>query len=132
MEVQAFLLCDSVAQDATSGKSVVYGVFDKIWVRALPAVHRNCALFFRIRFDDQNQHNVSLNLIPPSGLRNEMPAIPVAVGPTNIAQGTINVEGLPIPEEGRYEIQFLVDGVRIASYMLDVIDMREQTHGTTH
>jgi hypothetical protein len=110
----------------------VQGVFDRIWVRALPAVHRACAVFFRVSFDDQLEHSINLNVIPPSGLRNQTPAIPITVGPTNVAQGTINIEGLPIPEEGRYEIQLLIDGTRVARYTLDVIDIREQSHGTTH
>jgi hypothetical protein len=133
MEIQAFLLCDSVVQDAQSGKSFVHGVFDRIWVKALPAVHRTCAIFFRIRFEDQGQHNLTLLVVPPSGLSSPMPVIPITVGPPeNVAQGVINIEGLPIPEEGRYEIELLIDDVSQARYILHVIDIREQSHGSTH
>jgi hypothetical protein len=132
MEVQAFLLCDSVVQDVQTGKSFVHGIFDRIWARSFPAVHRSCAAFFRIRFDDQGDHSVSLNLIAPSGLRQPTPSIPVTVGPTNIAQGTINIQGLPFPEEGRYEFELRVDDRRVARYMLDVIAVGEQSHGNVH
>jgi len=131
-DVQAFLLCDSVVQDAQSGKSSVQGVFDRIWTRVLPAVHPTCAVFFRVRFDDQSEHRIVLVIVAPSGLRSEMPPIPVVIGPTNVGQGTINIEGLPIPEEGRYEIHMLVDGNRAAIYNLDVINISERNHGTTH
>jgi Family of unknown function (DUF6941) len=132
MEVQAFLLCDSVVQDAQTGKSFVHGIFDRIWTRSFPAVHQSCAAFFRIRFDDQGNHNVSLNLIAPSGLRQPTPSIPVTMGSTNVAQGTINIQGLPLPVEGRYEFELLVDQQRVARYMLDVIAIGEQSRGTTH
>jgi hypothetical protein len=132
MEVQAFLLCDSVVQDAQTGKSFVHGIFDRISARSFPAVHQFCAAFFRIRFDDQGDHSVSLTLIAPSGLRQAMPSIPVAIGPTNIAQGTINIQGLPFLEEGRYEFELLVDERRVASYMLDVLAVGDSSHGNLH
>jgi hypothetical protein len=132
MEVQAFLLCDSVVQDSQTGKTFVQGIFDRVSTRSFPAVHQACSAFYRIRFDGQGDHSISLTLIAPSGLRQPMPSIPLAMGPTNIAQGTINIQGLPFMEEGRYEFELNVDAQRVASYSLDVIAIERQSHGTTH
>lgn len=131
-EVQAFLLCDSVIRDAQSGKAFLQGVFDRIWVRALPATHRECAAYFRIRFEDQARHSFNLNIKAPSGLSQPTPESPIVLGPTNIAEGAIKIEGLPLPDEGRYEIQFLIDGTKVATYILDVINTGDQSHGSIH
>jgi hypothetical protein len=131
MEVQAFLLCDSVVQDAHTGKTIVHGIFDRLSSKTFPAVHPSCAIFFRIRCDNQGDHSVIINVVAPSNMRQQMPTLPVRVGPTNVAQGTIHIQGLPLPVEGRYEFELLFDGQRLAGYMLDAIAIGE-SHGSVH
>ncbi len=134
MEVQAFLLCDSVMRDSQSGKTVLTGIFDRIWVRSIPAAHSSCAVYFRIRFDQSestSNQQLALRITPPSGLSQTAPEIPLTVANNFMAEGSISIAGLPLPEEGEYEIELLVSGNRVSRYFLTV-NRIEVPHGTVH
>jgi hypothetical protein len=131
LEVQAFLLCDSVMRDAQTGKAIIHGVFDRIWATNFPAVHKSCAAYFRIRIDDVSRdYKLELVVVTPSGLRQPMPEIPLAVA-NSLAEGNINIEGLPLPEAGSYEIELRINKSRVARFFLTVLTVgtEEQTHG---
>ena len=132
MDVQAFLLCDSVVQDALTGKTSVNGIFDNISSKTFPAVHPSCFIFFRIICDSPGDHSVVINVVAPSGIREQMPTISIRVGPTNLAKGIVQIQGLPLPVEGRYEFELLFDGQRLAGYMLDAIAIGGESHGSVH
>ena len=44
----AFLLCDQIIVDSTTGKKTIVGVFDRITVEQFPANHRTAWLFARV------------------------------------------------------------------------------------
>ena len=67
MEVEAFLLCDAATDQR--GKLNVLGAFDSIYARHLPAIHPQCAVAARIRFDrcESGEHPVKLLIIDEDG-----------------------------------------------------------------
>jgi hypothetical protein len=67
MDIQVAALCDSAAD--YSGKLCLLGVFDTILASALPAVHPQCAIAFRIVFrrEDEGRHRFLLNIVDEDG-----------------------------------------------------------------
>ena len=49
MRLEIFSLCDAATADF--GKLSMLGVFDTIWAIKIPAVHPQCAIALRVRFE---------------------------------------------------------------------------------
>ena len=122
----AFLLCDSESQD-TNGKTNVIGVFDTIFVASVPAVHASMSAFFRLQLAPPFEgRRLQIAFTTPSGMRQTSPELPLGVGPTGIAQGSINLAGFLLPEEGVYKFDLLLGGDRVNSYVIRVEKMRDE------
>ncbi len=118
-DLQAFLLCDSMMRDAETGKSIISGVFDRIWAEKYPALHASLSVYFRFILPvAKSTFKMQLDFITPSGLRQSMPELPGSAGPRGIAEGAISIQGLPLPEPGDYTFELLIDGRRVAGYRL--------------
>jgi hypothetical protein len=93
IEPEAFLICDSVSRDQQTGKWIIHGVFNVIWAQRFPAIHPAMDLFFRLRFTEADaqsggrQRSLKLAFQSPSGLREAMPALPLAMNDKGIAEG---------------------------------------------
>ncbi|MFH0922251.1 MAG: hypothetical protein V1913_18050 [Fibrobacterota bacterium] len=118
MEIEIFSLCD-FAQDM-GGKLVVIGTFDTLWAASFPYAHPMCSIATRIRFDraESGKHSLKLFIVDQDG-RNVLPPfdamLEVAVPPNNDYSTTnfcINITPLALPKEGRYSIDFVLDGKR--------------------
>lgn len=85
MRIEVFSLCDAATVEA--GKLNILGAFDSIWVSAFPAVHPQCAIALRIRFDaiEKGEHKIVVNFVDADG-KNVIPS----------AQGVIT---LTFPDE---------------------------------
>jgi hypothetical protein len=121
LDVHAFLLCDSVARDAQSGKTSIQGVFDTIYATSFPAIHPTLATYFRLSFDEPQSAPVvvGLALTTPSGQRREdREAISVQTGPSGILEAWINMPNFHFPEAGSYCFELLVNGEAVADYVL--------------
>jgi hypothetical protein len=119
VEVQAFLICDSVMRDAQSGKSIISGVFENVFAPSFPVEMAQLAAYFRVRILDRSiRHTVSLSRMSPSGLRENMPLVDLAVAPNGIAEGSINIMGFPFPSPGGYRIDLMIDGMVVAGFSL--------------
>jgi hypothetical protein len=112
LEVVAFLICDSVVRDATSGKTSVQGIFDTVNAANTPAVQAGMTVYFRLKFEQHVANaTASLAIQPPSGIRHITPDLPlVNVGPTGATEGWINIQGMVFPEYGMYGIDLLING----------------------
>jgi hypothetical protein len=122
VSLSAFLLCDSVARDAGTGKAIINGVFDRIWTRALPAVHASMAFYFRLVFDDPAEpHRFSLRYESPSHVQQMMgPELNLNVGATGVAEGAMNIQGFVLPEAGQYRFSLFVDGEVVGDFIMTV------------
>jgi hypothetical protein len=133
LDVQAFVICDSVVRDAQTGKTSVQGIFDTIFTPAFPCMHPLLAAYFRLRFDKPPTFsvNAALQISAPSGLRNTSPSIAMSMQPGTVGmEGTINVQGMQFVEAGQYTIDLLLNSEAVADYPLTVQLVGVQARGT--
>ncbi|MBL7131813.1 MAG: hypothetical protein ISS45_10530 [Candidatus Omnitrophica bacterium] len=126
MRVELFSLCD--AATASAGKLNMLGAFDTIWTKKTPAVHPQCSVALRIRFDsiERGEHKIAVNFVDVDG----RPLIPPAKGIINVnfpneqrsdsANLILNIQGLKLEKYGEYSIDLAVDARQEASLPLYV------------
>lgn len=130
MNIEVFSLCDAATDNA--GKLNILGAFDTIWARNIPAVHPQCAIALRIRFEniERGEHRVTVNFVDLDGRH----IIPSANGTINInfpndqrsgsANLILNIQLLRLERYGEYSINLAIDGRGEASLPLFVIQPR--------
>jgi hypothetical protein len=137
MKIETFILCDAATEFA--GKLNILGTFDSIHARQVPAVHPQCAVAMRLRFDRQErgEHKVRVNMIDADG-RLVIPSLdamlqvrtPEAASSCAINM-ILNLQSLKFERFGEYSIDLQVDGVQVASLPLFVWQMQAQPPGPT-
>jgi len=130
MQVEVFSLCD--AATVQGGKLNMLGAFDTIVAGTMPAVHPQCAVAVRIRFNalEGEKHGVSVKVIDADGAA----LIPAAEGTIalNFPKGqrscsanlVLNVQGLKLQRYGEYSIDLAVDGKAMASAPLFILERK--------
>ncbi len=126
MQIEIFALCDAATADA--GKLCMLGAFDTIWVAKTPAVHPQCTVALRTRFDrsERQTHKVEVRFVDVDGKN----VIPPAQGditinfPDDQRSGStnmiLNIQGLKLEKAGEYSIDLIVDGQHRSSLPLFV------------
>jgi len=124
MRIEVFSLCDAATADA--GKLNMLGAFDTIWAAGSPAIHPQCAIALRVRFEriERGEHKVAVHFADMDGKH----VIPPAQGVININfpddQGSgsanliLNIQGLRLEKLGEYSIDLAIDGQQKASLPL--------------
>lgn len=105
----AFLLCDAVITDATTGKKTLVGVFRRIWSTQFPANHPSCALYF-LGGDAEGEFQISVQYVKEdtqevlaeakATLRNET---------RGALEFSIGLPPIPIPGPGAYEFRLFMN-----------------------
>lgn len=126
MRVEIFALCDAATGDF--GKLSMLGAFDAIWVAKTPALHPQCAIALRVRFEriERGEHKVVVHFVDSDGKN----VIPPAQGAITInfideqssgaANLILNIQGLKLERFGEYSIDLAIDGQQKASLPLFV------------
>lgn len=57
----AILLCDQVITENETGKKSIIGVFDRIWAKEFPAIHKPAAIYIRIA-DAEGTYDMRIRL----------------------------------------------------------------------
>lgn len=126
MRIEVFSLCDAATVEA--GKLNILGAFDSIRVSAFPAVHPQCAIALRIRFDaiEKGEHKIVVNFVDADGKN----VIPPAQGvitltfPDEQRSGSanliLNLQGVKFEKCGEYSIDLAIDARQEASLPLFV------------
>jgi len=126
MQIEIFALCDAATADL--GKLNMLGAFDTIWVAKTPAVHPQCTIALRVRFEkiEQGEHKVAVHFVDIDGKN----VIPPAQGAITInfseeqssgsANLILNLQGLKLERAGEYSIDLAIDGQQKASLPLFV------------
>jgi hypothetical protein len=126
MRIEVFALCDAATGDF--GKLSMLGVFDTIWTVKIPAVHPQCTIALRVRFEriERGDHSVTVHFVDNDGKN----VIPPAQGviktsfPDEQSSGAsnliLNIQGLKIDKFGEYSIDLAIDGQQKASLPLFV------------
>ncbi len=126
MRIEIFALCDAATGDL--GKLSILGAFDAIWTAKTPAVHPQCTIALRARFEriEREEHKVVVHFVDSDGKN----VIPPAQGVITInfadeqtsgaANLILNIQGLKLERFGEYSIDLAIDGQQKASLPLFV------------
>ena len=124
MRVEVFSLCDAATADA--GKLSMLGAFDTIKTAGVPAVHPQCAVVLRIRFDliERGEHRITVNFVDADG-RHVIPAVNRTMNinfPDEQRSGSanviLNIQRLNLERYGEHSIDLAIDGRQEASLPL--------------
>ncbi|MDO8488821.1 MAG: hypothetical protein Q7S42_01735 [Candidatus Omnitrophota bacterium] len=126
MQVEIFALCDAATADF--GKLSMLGAFDSIWVTQTPAVHPQCAIALRARFEriERGEHKVIVHFVDMDGKNVIAPAEGIITinftedQSSNSANLILNIQGLKLERMGEYSIDLAIDGQQKASLPLFV------------
>ncbi|MCK4917787.1 MAG: hypothetical protein KAS51_06205 [Candidatus Omnitrophica bacterium] len=126
MHLEVFSLCDAATTD--TGKLNILGAFDTIWCSKIPAVHPQCSIALRIRFDaiEKGEHKISVNFVDADGKH----ILPPTNGIIKInfqndqrsgsSHLIFNIQGLKLEKYAEYSIDLAIDGRSEASLPLFV------------
>lgn len=127
MQVDFCALADA-ANTTAGGKLNVLGVFDRVGVKSLPAVHKQMAIVLRIRVeyaDARDEHDLRLALENPDGKK--LVDLEGATRVGEIEPGTFshtnqifNLRDIRFEEEGVHRIRVWLDGELAAEQPLAV------------
>jgi hypothetical protein len=129
MKIEAFVLCDAATD--SMGKLNVLGTFDSIHARQVPAVHPQCAVAIRLRFEwiERGEHKIRVNMIDADG-RLMIPPLDAGLHVRLPDQASscainlvLNLHSLKFERFGEYSIDLLIDGEEAASLPLFVRQM---------
>ena len=135
MLIEMFSLCDAATIE--SGKLNILGAFDVITAPKLPAIHPQCAVALRFRFNaiDGTSHKISVKFVDADGQylispTEGMVKINFQEGQrTSSANLVLNIQGLKFEQFGEYAIDLGVDGKNQASIPLFVKERPESNKG---
>jgi hypothetical protein len=120
VRVTAFLFCDSVSRD-TAQKTILVGVFDNIFVQALPAVHPSMAAFFRLEVPEPHHgRRLTIRITTPNGRSETSPELSLSIGPNGVAEGIVNFKDFPLAAVGTYEFALVLDDAELTAYAIRV------------
>lgn len=125
---QQYALVAEYQREGQAGKLDLLGVFDRIFAPAVPAQHRNLVFVAMLVTDDEpdlGKKSMRFTVTRPTGdilveQRGEIAFTPG--GGTWLASSRVAMEmqGMPLPEYGKYRFLLELGGVEVASYTLSV------------
>lgn len=113
------------AMNAEDKKLSVIGIFDKIFVKSLPSHHPRFSFIVTVSGDPLSHEDMKMKIISPTGKDAFSADVHVVLGENGKANLISNFEGFPITEVGRYTFALEKNGKSVASYDLDVIQVKE-------
>jgi hypothetical protein len=128
LKLNRFETCD-YALTSQEGKLSIMGIFDRIFVRSLPAQHPSMCFVVVAKGEPGSDHNIKLVITNPSGKK--LQEIPIRIKTNN--EGHFNViatlNNLPITEQGVLTIDCF-DGDKKIGTKEVVISMAPQLQGS--
>ena len=126
MNVEIFSLCDGTHN--IQGKLSLIGAFDSIKVKEVPFVHPHCAIALRLRFSkaENGRHSIKVDMFDKDGKRMgpELDGGVVVKIPKEKRSTSVNlclgINNLKVEKFGRYKINLLIDGKKVASLPLAI------------
>lgn len=129
MKIELAALCDAATE--SGGKLNILGAFDSCTVPEYPFAVPHCAIVFRIRFNrvEGGPHKIRVNFVNQDG-QEIIPTLEasadVIIPPnqdTRVTNLIMNMNGLTIPEAGKYSIDLAIDGRHEVSLPLHVLQL---------
>ncbi len=108
-------------------KLSVIGIFDKLFVRALPSNHARMSFVVTFLGEATTTEEVKLKVIAPSGKEDFSADVKLNFGENGKFNFVSNFEGFPINETGLYKLVFVQGKTEIVSYRLEVIQVKDES-----
>lgn len=128
LHAQLVALAD-YAMNAEDKKLSVIGIFDKVFVKSLPAHHPRLSFVVTVVGEPRQQESMQMKVISPSKKEAFTADVNVTLGENGKANLISNFEGFPFAEGGAYTFLLEQNGKDVASYTLDVILVKEEQKG---
>lgn len=117
------------ATNTEDKKLCLLGIFDKLFVRNLPASHARLSFAVTLVGEPHTQEKMNLRIYSPSGKEEFTAEVNVNFGENRKSNLISNFEGFPIKETGTYRFVFEHDKKEVVSYGLDVIQVKDESTG---
>ncbi len=125
-QLVALVLCDAVAT-SPEGKFTLYGLFDVIHSKELPARHPQFSVFWKLISDELGKVTIRIEKPDGSSLF-DSPAYDLTKNPLGKHQGILALGGVEFPVAGNYRVIVLFnDTEELGSAML-TIEKVQTTH----
>lgn len=117
----AVLVCDTAAEDPSTGKKSLIGIFDKIWVTGFPT-QRAVAVYVKLT-DAKGRYRISLKYVQARTGQTLAEVEGEAEFQDQLASADffVTTPVLPTPAEGRYEFQVWANDVFLGSTFVDAL-----------
>lgn len=115
----ALVICNDVLEDRRSGNKSLIGLFNTIHTRGLPATHPRCYVYLSLT---GFKGNLPLS-IEVHSQQHEIARMDGQVSAEDagaVADVVIELEGLPLPEEGEYRVVVSARGEPLAARSFSV------------
>ncbi len=128
LRAQSTLLCE-FARPGQNGSFDFLGVFDRIIAQSVPAQHRSLAFVVQLISENEDglgKRDATIQCLRPGGVKLLEQKVRMNIKPDGgtwlgAAKVVFNIQGLPLPEYGRYEFRLLVDGQVVATQPFTVV-----------
>jgi hypothetical protein len=133
MKLEAFLLCDAATD--TMGKLNVLGAFDRVFLKAVPALYQGCTVAMRLRFNrsEVGVHRFEIRFVDQDGrdvikaLNGEVEVNFSSDATSGAMNFVLNIVRVTFPYFGDYQVDLQVDGQPMASLPLVVCPIPDNT-----
>ncbi len=126
MNVEVFVLCDAATD--SQGKLNILGAFDTLFLQNVPAVHPQCSVAARLRWEriEGEDHKLAIHVVNQDG-KAVIPPLEgnIKVGfpqneSTAITNIILNIQGLKLENFSEHSVDLVVDAKHEASLPLYV------------
>lgn len=128
VKVLTFVIADQVIESVDKKKSII-GIFDRLFVKNLPANHPNMSLFSTLLSSPGESDEVSIIVESPSGKQESKIDLKFTYGNNGKADLVVNIQAFPIKEIGEYKFSLIRKDQTLAEYIIHVTQIKEQNSG---
>ena len=121
-KVLAFLVCDSVYRENTTGKCFILGTFNRVMARQFPTIHDQLHVYIAMT----NSHGSGRGRLELIQLSNDEPLLQLEGNiqfpdPLAVVEMDFRLEHIPFVEPGEYEFRMHYDDTQIAERKIVII-----------
>jgi hypothetical protein len=114
------ILCDHAFPDINR-KMCLIGIFDRVATAAVPTALHQSALALKLVGDPNERVNLQVRVIRPNGPILADIAVEVVLNDTTgTAEIQLGMAGLPLPDEGDYAFEIIVNGTLAKAVVISV------------
>lgn len=122
----AFIVCDSIIEDRSTGKKTLVGIFNRVNSKKFPCTHPALSVFVSLT-GGRGRHQAELLCVKSA---QDKPILqlkgPIEFeSPNAVVELGFNIRGLTFAEPGLYEFQVLCDDELISQRPFEVLQPRE-------